>query len=375
VQPSRITMGCMVEALASNGEADSALAIINEALADPQSKDLVNAVIYSSVLKTFSQDKQFDRVWSVYQEMLDRKIEFTVTTFNALLDACARSQEIHRAAPLLRAMSDQNITPNIITYGTVIKAYCAANQLDAAFQVFDDMQQTPNMAPDEVVYNTLLDGCARYGRFERGMKVIDTMRAAGISASNFTLSLVAKLASRSKHPEKAFELVEQLQAEFKIELNMHVFNNLLHAASLTGDLPKAKSTFARMVSQKVKPDGRTWALLLRTCISSKAFETALVTLRAAMGLPQEWTKASPDCQLLAALRHLPSRGGAALKRGANTITHDVIQDVFQNVSAQVQKSADTRLRAEAAALLQDIWEVAPGLQVDSHVQRRLLPGA
>eukprot|EP00930_Biecheleria_cincta_P060309 TRINITY_DN45988_c0_g1_i1.p1 TRINITY_DN45988_c0_g1~~TRINITY_DN45988_c0_g1_i1.p1 ORF type:complete len:753 (+),score=177.43 TRINITY_DN45988_c0_g1_i1:105-2363(+) len=378
VQPSRITIGCMVEALASNGEADSALAVINEALADPQSKDLVNAVMYSSVLKTFSQDKQFDRVWSVYQEMLDRNIQFTVTTFNALLDACARSQEIDRAAPLLRAMSDQNITPNIITYGTVIKAYCAANQLDAAFEVFEDMQQTPNMAPDEVVYNTLLDGCARYGRFERGMKVIDTMRAAGIPASNFTLSLVAKLASRSKQPEKAFELVEQLQAEFKVELNMHVFNNLLHAASLTRDLPKAKSTFAQMLSQRVKPDGRTFSLFLRTCISNKAFETALVTLRAAVGLAQDselWTRNSTDCQLLAALRYLPSRGGAALKRGTHAIPHDVIQDVFQNVSAYAQKSADARLQAEAAALLQDIFQVMPGLQVDIHVQRRLLPGA
>lgn len=376
VQPSRITIGCMVEALASHGEADSALAIINEALADPQGKQLVNAVIYSSVLKSLSQHKQFDRVWSVYQEMLGQNIEFTVTTFNALLDACARSQEIHRAAPLLRAMSDQNITPNIITYGTVIKAYCAANQLDAAFQVFDDMQHTPNMVPDEVVYNTLIDGCARYGHFERGMKVIDTMRAAGIAASNFTLSLVAKLACRSKQPEKAFELVEQLQAEFKIKLNMHVFNNLLQAASLIGDLAKTKSTFVRMLSQKVKPDGRSFSLLLRTCISNKDFDTVLVTLRAAIGLPQDkqlWIKTSSDCQLLAALRHLPSRGGAALKRGANAIPHDLIQDVFQRVSVHAQKSADTRLQAEASALLQDVCEVVPGLQVDIRIQRRLLP--
>lgn len=371
VQPSRITLGCMVEALASNSEADAALAIINDALSDPQSKDLVNAVMYSSVLKTFSQNRQFDRVWSVYQEMLDRNIQFTITTFNTLLDACARSQEIRRAGPLLRAMSDQSITPNIITYGTVIKAYCGANQLDEAFEVFEDMQRSTSIAPDEVMYNTLMDGCARYGQFERGIKVLDSMRAAGIPASNYTLSLVAKLATRSQQPAKAFELVEKLQAEFEVKLNMHVFNNLIHAASCSGDLPKAKAIFARMISEKVKPDARTFSLLLRTCISSGAAETALAILRAAVGLPQledSGRNAFVDCQLQLALRRLPP---AEIRKGPKAISHDVISEVFEFVTVHVQKRADNGLQAEVTALLRDVHALMPGWKVNAQLQRML----
>lgn len=374
VQPSRITLGCMVEALASNGEADSALAIINDAHSNPQSKDLVNAVMYSSVMKTFSQDRQFDRVWIVYQEMLDRKIQLTVTTFNTLLDACARSQEIRRAGPLLKAMSEQNIAPNIITYGTVIKAYCGANQLDQAFEVLEDMQRSTSIAPDEVMFNTLMDGCARYGRFERGMKVLDLMRAAGIPPSNFTLSLVAKLASRSKRPEKAFELVEQLQTEFKIKLNMHVFNNLIHAASCNGDQQKANATFARMVSEMVSPDARTFSLLLRTCISSGAAETALVILRAAIGLPQgngSCNNASSDCLLQVALRQLPSRSGATTRKGSDAIPHDVVQDVFEFVSMHAHKKADKGLQSEVVALLRDAGAKMPGMKMSAQVRRTL----
>jgi len=241
------------------------------------------------------------------------------------------------------------------------------------------MQKSSNMVPDEVVYNTLLDGCARYGQFERGMKVIDTMRAAGMAGSNFTLSLVAKLASRSKQPEKAFELVERLQAEFKVnKLNMHVFNNLIHAASVNNDLPKAKATFARMLSEQVKPDGRTFSLLLRSCISSKDFEPALIILRSAFGLPQDralWSEVSSDDLLLKALRHLPAHSGASWKQGANAIPNDIIQDLFQNVSEHAQKSANARLRAGAALLLKDISAAAPGLKVDTRVHRKLLTGA
>lgn len=32
----------------------------------------------------------------------------------------------------------EGVTPNIITYGTVIKAYCSANRLEQAFAVLEE---------------------------------------------------------------------------------------------------------------------------------------------------------------------------------------------------------------------------------------------
>ena len=95
------------------------------------------------------------------------QVEFSTTTYNALLDVCARSGEICRAEPLLKQMADQGwadsrlhsmcyphgagvrilyfasalagLVPSIITYSTVIKAYCASNQLQQAFKLFEDL--------------------------------------------------------------------------------------------------------------------------------------------------------------------------------------------------------------------------------------------
>jgi len=36
-----------------------------------------------------------------------KQVEFSTTTYNALLDVCARSGEIYRAEPLLKQMADQ----------------------------------------------------------------------------------------------------------------------------------------------------------------------------------------------------------------------------------------------------------------------------
>lgn len=64
-------------------------------------------------------------------------MEFTTTTYNALLDVCARSGEISRAEPLLKQMVEQGLAPSVITYSTVIKAYCGANMLEQAFKLFE----------------------------------------------------------------------------------------------------------------------------------------------------------------------------------------------------------------------------------------------
>ena len=49
--------------------ARGAYEVIQEALADPQTANLVNAVTYSSVLKSFNHQKRFHRVWDPWTDL------------------------------------------------------------------------------------------------------------------------------------------------------------------------------------------------------------------------------------------------------------------------------------------------------------------
>jgi len=137
VLPTSITLGCMVEALTTNGNVDASYELVRETVDDPACKSLVNSVIYGSVLKGFSHLKKFECVWSVYEEMLGQKIQFSIVTFNTLLDACARSGDLVRIPALLESMTAQGLEPNLITYGIVIKGYCQENKLTEALAVWE----------------------------------------------------------------------------------------------------------------------------------------------------------------------------------------------------------------------------------------------
>eukprot|EP00435_Cladocopium_sp_Y103_P014540 s2444_g3.t1 len=367
VLPSRITLGCMVEALASNNDPEGAYDVIQQALADPQTKGLVNAVTYSSVLKSFNHQKLFHRVWDVYDEMIREKVEFSVTTYNALLDVCARSGEISRAEPLLKEMAAQGITPNIITYGTVIKAYCSANRLDQAFEVFSDMQANTDLHPDEVTYNTLLDGCARYGSFERGLEVLADMKKAKVPPSNYTLSVIAKLANRSKKPKLAFQMVEELRQEFHIKLNMHVYNNLIQAATCDNDSFKAQEGMGDHFDN-VDP------LLLRQhhfMGLGKAHALSVVLLRTALGLKQEELTSGKGHDalhptLVKALL-LPLQWATAPLRGNNALQEEVIHDVLDFLSRHQQIPGDF---CHLPRLTQEVQKALPNLSLPKSTVRQ-----
>eukprot|EP00429_Kryptoperidinium_foliaceum_P053048 CAMPEP_0176074026 /NCGR_PEP_ID=MMETSP0120_2-20121206/36991_1 /TAXON_ID=160619 /ORGANISM="Kryptoperidinium foliaceum, Strain CCMP 1326" /LENGTH=1009 /DNA_ID=CAMNT_0017407715 /DNA_START=80 /DNA_END=3109 /DNA_ORIENTATION=- len=285
IVPTSVTIGCTVEALAANGQVDAAYELIREQLADPQVRPLVNAVIFCSVLKGFSHRKRFDRVWAVYEEMKAAKLECSVVTFNTLVDACARSGEMGRVPQLLDDMGAQGIEPNLITYTAVIKGYCQHKRLDSAFELLEDMKRSRNLIPDEVTYNTLIDGCARYGMYERGIAVLREMKENGVPPSNFTLSVLVKLASRCKRPDGAFELCEKICAEYGLRLCVHVFNNLIHACTSSGDFPRALKVAARMLGERVRPDTRTYSLLLWGALAERAQDDIAGLLRAAARLP------------------------------------------------------------------------------------------
>merc|ERR1719310_2097251 len=162
-----------------------------------------------------------------------------MVTFNTLIDACARSGELNRIPSLLKDIEAQGLKMGLVTYSAILKGYCHKNLLEEAFELFHSMTKTTELAPDEIMYNTLLDGCARQGLYDRGMKVFQKMNESGVRPSNYTLSVLVKLANRGKKLDKAFQICDELSSKYNFRLNVHVFDNLIQACINHRDLPRA----------------------------------------------------------------------------------------------------------------------------------------
>jgi pentatricopeptide repeat protein len=318
-------------------------------LSDAVCKPLVNAVIYGSVLKGFSHQKRFDRVWSVYQEMLEHNLQFSIVTFNTLLDACARSGEMARIPVLLDSMMGQGLQPNLITYGIVIKGYCQENRLEEALQVWESMVSTTEFQPDEIMYNTILDGCARKGLYDRGMALLVEMEKSGIRPTNFTLSVLVKLTSRANLLDRSFEICKEISAKYKFRLNIHVFNNLIQGCATHNQLERAFAVLDQLVRERVRPDVRTYTLLIKACTATREGKHAAGLLRAAFGLQDMHPHFAKNTNLARLQKGLPS---------------DFVVEALEGISGQCQQNT------LALNLLKDLKSV-PSLKLPAHLQLRL----
>merc|ERR1719405_204572 len=138
--------------------------------------------------------------------------------------------------------------------------------------------------PDEITYNSFLDGCARQHRVDEALTALDEMQAAGVSPSNYTLSILVKLLGRVRRLNQAFSLVEDLSAKHKFRPNVQVYTCLMQACFQNRKLDRALALHDQMVLANCPPDEKLYTGLARGCLQLHAPQKAADVVRTAYHL-------------------------------------------------------------------------------------------
>jgi len=352
IRPTSITLGCMVEAVVSNGDTEGAYELIHQMQDDEHCRNALNSVIYCSVLKGFCREKKMERVWAVFEEMTKRQIELSIVTYNTIIDACTRCGRMDQVRDILDDMKANHIKPNVITYSTMLKGHCQAGDIQTGFQIVEDMRREAGLKPDEIMYNSLLDGCAQNNLVDEGMRILDQMESENVKPSNFTLSILVKMMNRGRKLDNAFTLVDRICKQYKFKPNVHVYTNLIQACVSNRQLPRGMEVLEKMVKEKVHPDNRTFTVLVRGCITFNNLEQAVGVLRAGLGLPDCW----------------PALQGTQ----AQSITF--CSQLNPQLVTETLTSLCDRGRAQQLAqpLLADLKQYCPRIHVDVGTQRKIV---
>merc|ERR1719506_2236580 len=286
VRPTSITLGCVIDALVNNGFPDEALSLVREIKADESCRDILNTVIYSTLLKGFAQARQPGRVQDVFEEMKEMGIACNTVSYNTMLDANARTGKMDRADELFQEMVASGVEPDVITYSTLVKGYCQAGDIGRAFEILREMKADGKYAPDEIMYNSLLNGCAKQGLVQDALWLLEDMKETGVSPSNYTLSITVKLMGRARKLNQAFTIVEDLCAAHGFRPNVHVYTSLVQACIQNRKLDRAIGVHETMIEESgCQPDEKFYSALVRGCLQAGSLENAVAVVRCAHHLP------------------------------------------------------------------------------------------
>jgi pentatricopeptide repeat protein len=275
----------MIEAIASNGDTEGAYDLLHQVQDDDQCRGTINSVIYCSVLKGFAREKKMARALKVYEEVRKKGIELSILMYNTLIDSCARCGCMDHIEGIWADMKALGVDPNVVTYSTMIKGYCQNGDMRKGFLIFERLKKDGNLKPDEIMYNSLLDGCARNVLVDEGLHLVEEMQTEGVQPTNFTLSILVKLLGRGRRLEQAFTLVTDITKKYKFRANGHVYTNLIQSCVAGQQLSRGIKILEEMMNECIAPDTRTYAILVRASISKRLFEQAASLLEGALGLP------------------------------------------------------------------------------------------
>ncbi|KAJ6364064.1 hypothetical protein OIU76_029075 [Salix suchowensis] len=244
-----------------------------------QYQDMSKEGFNARLISLYGTSGMFDNARKVFDEMLERKCAQTVLSFNALLGACVNSKKFDEVDGLFRGLSEElGIEPDLVSYNTVMKAFCEMGSLDSAVSLLDEMEKK-GLKPDLITFNTILNGLYASGRFDDGERTWQRMKENNVKPDGRSYNEKLLGLALEKRMKDAAKVVEEMKSE-GIGFDIFSYNALIRGFVNEDDLEKAKDklTFKTLIPFVVEKGDVAFAFdLCKDVLSSKlAVKEALI---------------------------------------------------------------------------------------------------
>lgn len=317
VPVSSPVVGDVIRALAQKGMFEEASAMFS-ALPHPSPDHRSQQRAYHSAgLLLYSSQGDVQRAEEHFNNLAQRKLVDHVDQ-NSIMHAYARAGQPERVVELFNGFFSPSSStephpgrPNIVHYTTVIFAHSQVGDLDGVNTWFMKLSEA-GFRPDLYVYNIILDMFASRGDSTSMISVLDQMRNSGIAMNAIIYTNIISALAKRNDPISAERVYKRALEEGIVPdrqmvtaiMNAHVesgswqgvvrawdylnttgragagitievFNTLMKAYVLIGaPFRTVANLFRSMSSKELRPDSRTFALLIQSACDSGFMDIA-----------------------------------------------------------------------------------------------------
>jgi len=288
LEPDACMLGCMLDALVSNGRVTDAVKLIEEW----QKIVGTNVIVYSILIKGFAVEGRAEEAMEMWRRIRSAGVQLNTVIYNTLIDVAARVGDMAKARELWKGMEEDAVLPDAITNCIFVKGLCMQGDLDEAFKVFRAVLKTGLVA--DGLYNTVLDACVQHKRMDLADKVLEDMDQNSVVPTHFTIGILVKMYCRRNELEKAFKVVEELSEKHKLAPNKQVQTLLMSSCFSTGKWEHGLQMFDDMKKMGAGfVDARTYSVVISALVRRKRVRQAVEFLEEAYGLRDGKRKLSP----------------------------------------------------------------------------------
>ncbi|WCJ38020.1 Tetratricopeptide repeat (TPR)-like superfamily protein [Euphorbia peplus] len=202
---SVVSWGALISGFAQNGFAGNALAVLVEMQKfgfRPDSASIISSLLACSQLGYLKLGKSL-------HGFIVRRLQFEEVLGTALIDMYAKCG----ATPFARALFDKIESKDLILWNAMIGSYGIDGHGKEALSLFLKMRDT-NISPDHVTFSTLLSALSHSGLVEEGQCCYRVMVSEyKIEPHEKHYACMVDLLSRAGRVEEAYQLIESMHIE------------------------------------------------------------------------------------------------------------------------------------------------------------------
>ncbi|XP_016452311.2 putative pentatricopeptide repeat-containing protein At5g59200, chloroplastic [Nicotiana tabacum] len=228
VKPNEVTIVCVLSACAQLG----ALELGKWVHSYVEKYNIeVNHIVGSALVNMYSRCGDIDEAASLFEDLEARD----VTTYNSMIVGYALNGKSTEAIKIFQRLIRDGIKPTSITFSAVLNACSHGGLVDIGFDIFESMKteygierriehygcmvdllgrvgrlqeaydfiQRANIAPDNIIWGSLLSACRIHKNFELGERVAKILMEYGAADSGTYILLSNVYASLGKFKEAA----------------------------------------------------------------------------------------------------------------------------------------------------------------------------
>ncbi|CAA7062428.1 unnamed protein product [Microthlaspi erraticum] len=170
IKPSVLTYNTVINGLCRAGRVSEA---------DEISKGVMGDVVtYSTLLDGYIKEENVDAVLEIRRRFVEAEIPMDLVMCNILLKAFLLVGAYGEADVLYRAMPEMDLTPDAVTYSTLIEGYCKTGQIEEALEMFDELRKSS--VSSAVCYNRIIGALCEKGMLETAMDVLIELWEKGL---------------------------------------------------------------------------------------------------------------------------------------------------------------------------------------------------
>ncbi|KVI07272.1 Pentatricopeptide repeat-containing protein [Cynara cardunculus var. scolymus] len=211
--------------------------------------------------------------------LLAQRQTLTPLTYNALIGACARNDELEKAINLMNRMRREGYQSDFVNYSLIIQSLVRSNKIDSGIleKLYDEMISDA-IELDWQLLNDIVLGFAKSGDVDRAMYFLGVIQGKGMNPRTSTMvSLISELGNlgRAEEAEAVFEEIK----EGELKPRTRAYNAVLKGYVKNGSLKDAEWIVSEMEKNGVLPDEHTYSLLIDAYGNAGRWESARIVLK------------------------------------------------------------------------------------------------